>query len=482
MLKSLAFSFVFLLFATPASAQVVLNQASVPACTNGQTLVYNSGTTAWECGAVGAGTITGSATAGTIPKMSGATAIADSILTESGSVLSANTGTTVGSFSGTTYTLRGTTSGTLGLTLGTGAYGTSSIKLPVGSTDFTATGPGVLYQASAGAAITVTPGVTATSGAFSATLDVTGTSTLGVVNSGALTSTSLIDSETLATTRATSSNVALAVFTNSHVTNNGAIITVANVGNSVQLGVDRSTGGGVWTGGAAYDGAVGSSGNVAFGFATNGTIRARFDAPGNFLPATDNTYNLGTTGTMRWKDIFAVTKTSSLDVSWTPSKSVLVSVLEGPEYRLYDSGTVTLDATGAATVNLDPHYVEVTNTEMPYQVMASGAAVRNKTPNGFTLKGQPGDSADWMISATRAGFENVRWRDMASETKEPLGLSDPWNVRNLKSKDNNTVKEKVRVEPTQVTERKAKQALAECEQKNEQIKKSGGTPIVCKAA
>jgi hypothetical protein len=50
---------------------------------------------------------------------------------------------------------------------------------------------------------------------------------------------------------------------------------------------------------------------------------------GDIVPATDNAQYLGIAATGRWKDIYAVTKTSVLNVSWG-SGQALVAVLEGP--------------------------------------------------------------------------------------------------------------------------------------------------------
>jgi hypothetical protein len=72
---------------------------------------------------------------------------------------------------------------------------------------------------------------------------------------------------------------------------------------------------------------------------------------------------------------------------------------------------------------------------MPYKVMTSGCKVREKEQGHFRLKGDPGDSVDWMVVAVRAGFENVRWRD--AKDVEPLGLQDPEHAVQLKSPDNN---------------------------------------------
>lgn len=187
--------------------------------------------------------------------------------------------------------------------------------------------------------------------------------------------------------------------------------------------------------------------NGVIGVTLAGSVLWAFDNGGGvclcFRPSNDNQSYLGSAG-FRWKDFFSVTKTSVVNASWTKSGTVLVSVREGPEYTLSDSGTVTLDAAGRATVRIDPHLVEVANTGVPYRVLTSGARVTTKTSTTFVLVGVPGDVVDWEINATRAGFENVRWRDQASETIEPLGLADPDEIRNHKDPRNNTATEPVR--------------------------------------
>lgn len=160
-------------------------------------------------------------------------------------------------------------------------------------------------------------------------------------------------------------------------------------------------------------------------------------AVGDLVPAGDNAYYVGHSS-RRAKDIFAVTKTSVLDVSWGSGKA-LVSVLEGPEYRLYDEGTVSLSSLGDATVRFDDHFIEVANTDMPYRVLTGGAEVLNRASSGFTLTGRPFAQVDWMTVATRAGFENVRWRDPQTDP-EPLGLQDPKGATIRKHRDNNTAK------------------------------------------
>ena len=113
----------------------------------------------------------------------------------------------------------------------------------------------------------------------------------------------------------------------------------------------------------------------------------------------------------------------------------LVPVLEGPEYLVYDNGSVTLGDSGEAWVELDPRFVEIANTEMPYRVLTSGCKVKEKEGKRFRVKGEVGDVVDWMVVAVRAGFENVRFRD--AEDADPVGLADPEHAVARKSPDNN---------------------------------------------
>jgi hypothetical protein len=164
------------------------------------------------------------------------------------------------------------------------------------------------------------------------------------------------------------------------------------------------------------------------------TGRVIIDPNGHVVPVADNAYNLGAAGSNRWKDIFAVTKTSVLDVDWGSGK-VMVPVLEGPEYLFYDSGTAVIGSRGQVSVALDRRAVAVCNTQVPYRVVTSGATVTEKKADRFTLKGTPGETVDWMLLAVRAGFENVRWRDV--NDPEPVGLRDPAKAIAKKSARNN---------------------------------------------
>jgi hypothetical protein len=108
---------------------------------------------------------------------------------------------------------------------------------------------------------------------------------------------------------------------------------------------------------------------------------------------------------------------------------------KSPDNNLYDSGSVTLGESGEAFVELDPRFVEIANTEMPYRVLTSGCKVKEKEGKRFRVKGDSGDVVDWMIVAVRAGFENVRFRD--AEDVEPVGQADPEGAVERKSPNNN---------------------------------------------
>jgi hypothetical protein len=162
-------------------------------------------------------------------------------------------------------------------------------------------------------------------------------------------------------------------------------------------------------------------------------VRAVVSAVGHFEPGSDNTYTLGTSS-KRWKDIIAVAKSSMLNTSFGTGLT-MVPVLEGPEYLIYDTGSLTLEDSGEVWVDLDPRFVEITNTDMPYKVLTSGCKVKEKERSRFRVTGDPGDMVDWMVVAVRAGFENVRFRD--AEDADPVGLSDPEHAVARKSPDNN---------------------------------------------
>ena len=188
----------------------------------------------------------------------------------------------------------------------------------------------------------------------------------------------------------------------------------------------------------------------AFGILTQGiieigigdSIKVVLNTAGDWRPGSDNTVNLGTATSGRWKDVFAVTKTSVLDVPWTKSKTVLIGVVEGPEYRVQDQGTIRLGADGEATVQLDQKFVAIVNLRVPWQVTTSGAKVTVKSALGwFMLEGDAGAEVDWHVSAVRAGFENVRWRDPGIDP-EPRGLRDPLRAIEDKDPRNNTESEK----------------------------------------
>lgn len=80
--------------------------------------------------------------------------------------------------------------------------------------------------------------------------------------------------------------------------------------------------------------------NAQMQFWTSNTERARFDAAGNFYPATDNAYTLGTNAN-RWQDIYA----NGGSVHIGPSGGEGVSELQ----LGYGAGTASLNVDGAAS-------------------------------------------------------------------------------------------------------------------------------------
>lgn len=86
-------------------------------------------------------------------------------------------------------------------------------------------------------------------------------------------------------------------------------------------------------------------------------------------------------------------------------------------------------------MDLDPRFVEITNTEMPYRVLTSGCKLKERESKRFRVVGDPGEMVDWMVVAVRAGFENVRFRD--AQDAEPVGQEDPEHAVARKSPDNN---------------------------------------------
>ena len=224
-----------------------------------------------------------------------------------------------------------------------------------------------------------------------------------------------------------------------------AIFNKSVVGHAIYLKVADSEKAAIGTkifGSSLTSGSVGFQTQEIMEFGIGDSIKVVLNTAGDWRPGSDNTVNLGTATSGRWKDVFAVTKTSVLDVPWTKSKTVLIGVVEGPEYRIHDQGTVILDGNGEAVVTLDSRFVAVVNLRVGWQVMTSGAKVTSKSAAGwFTLEGDAGAEVDWQVSAVRAGFENIRWRDPGTDP-EPRGLREPARAIADKHPMNNTETEK----------------------------------------
>lgn len=89
-------------------------------------------------------------------------------------------------------------------------------------------------------------------------------------------------------------------------------------------------------------------------------------------------------------------------------KQLRFTAVEAPERYTFHSGTVVLNASGAATVTL-PDWYEATNTDLRYQLTAIGAPgpnlyIAQKVQNNrFEIAGgTAGMEVSWQVTATRA--------------------------------------------------------------------------------
>jgi hypothetical protein len=118
------------------------------------------------------------------------------------------------------------------------------------------------------------------------------------------------------------------------------------------------------------------------------------------------------------------------------SKSAVVSVandhlvtlyaVEAPENWFEDYGSATLTA-GAATIRLDPVFLQTVNTTMTYHVFLTpkgdcrGLYVTNETDQGFEVRELNGGTSnvafDYRIIAHRRGYEHIRLADVTDRMK-----------------------------------------------------------------
>lgn len=140
------------------------------------------------------------------------------------------------------------------------------------------------------------------------------------------------------------------------------------------------------------------------------------DAAGNIVPSADNQFTLGlTSGTFRWKDIYAVTKTAIVDTKDYGRRKLFVR--ESPTYRFIDEGEGTL-ADGTATITIEPIFKQTVDTKVPYIVQVTalgdcnGLYVSDRQEDTFTVKELGGGTSNvsfmWTLSAIRLGWEDER--------------------------------------------------------------------------
>jgi hypothetical protein len=111
------------------------------------------------------------------------------------------------------------------------------------------------------------------------------------------------------------------------------------------------------------------------------------------------------------------------------TRKVALYAVESPENWFDDYGSGQL-ANGAATIKLDPTYIQTVNTAMEYHVFltakgdCSGLYVTNEGPAGFEVHelhgGQSNVAFDYRIVARRKGYESIRLADLTEQMKPPV--------------------------------------------------------------
>jgi hypothetical protein len=103
--------------------------------------------------------------------------------------------------------------------------------------------------------------------------------------------------------------------------------------------------------------------------------------------------------------------------------------VESTEVLLEDAGTAQL-VEGAATVTIDPKFVETVNLNIPYQVFLTprgdcGLYLAESTPSSFTVRALGGVKCslafDYRIIAKRLGYEGTRMTP-AADPNEASGI------------------------------------------------------------
>ncbi len=105
-------------------------------------------------------------------------------------------------------------------------------------------------------------------------------------------------------------------------------------------------------------------------------------------------------------------------------RKVAMSAIESPANWFEDFGSAHL-INGVAVVRLDPDFIQTVNTEKDYRVFpvpngdCKGLYVTNKTPNSFEVRelggGTSNVSFDYRITAIRRNYETVRFADHTND-------------------------------------------------------------------
>ena len=192
-----------------------------------------------------------------------------------------------------------------------------------------------LFGAGGGAGTTLYGGLIGTSASFSSTATATAFIPSGATvptNGMYLSAANTLDFSTNTTNRLSISSTGVATFTGSlKYTGTGNILDassgntsylyqyIVNTGGGLYFGIERSTGGGLFTNSSAYATVLGSTTATSLQFATNGIVRATITSGGNVLigTTTDNAAKLQVSG--------SATFTSSLSMG-TPGKQAIRAV------------------------------------------------------------------------------------------------------------------------------------------------------------
>jgi hypothetical protein len=127
----------------------------------------------------------------------------------------------------------------------------------------------------------------------------------------------------------------------------------------------------------------------------------------SLLPSTDNTYDLGAS-TRRWRSLYIVNKPCVIE---TESGMTTLWAIESPEYRFLDWGSVYVN--NRQHISLDKKFIECVD-ESDYLVFLTPEAnarcwIENKSDEGFDIVTDTPCRINYMISAYREGWKNLRF-------------------------------------------------------------------------